>query len=150
MKPMRKTSLLIAGIASISLFAGYQMLQPATDIKTTGAKVEASAATAMVQVTLPTTLTATAQLGQTAFDAKCAACHGLNAAGNVNAAPPLIHKIYEPSHHGDESFQRAVSQGVQAHHWRFGNMARVDGLTRADVTNIIAYIREVQRANGIF
>jgi hypothetical protein len=40
--------------------------------------------------------------------------------------------------------------GVQAHHWRFGNMPPVEGITRAEVATIITYIRELQRANGIF
>lgn len=142
---MRKTPLIISGIAAIGLFIGYQAIQPAPE-----APANLSGEVAMVEVILPATLTAEAQLGKTAFEAKCAACHGLNAAGNVNAAPPLIHKIYEPSHHGDESFQYAAAMGVQAHHWRFGNMPPVEGITRAEVATIIAYIRELQRANGIF
>lgn len=103
----------------------------------------------MVQVAVPETLSAQAQLGRALFEQKCIACHGRNGAGNDGVGPPLIHKIYEPSHHGDESFQRAVAQGVQRHHWRFGNMMPVDGLTRADVAGIVTYIRELQRANGI-
>jgi hypothetical protein len=39
--------------------------------------------------------------------------------------------------------------GVQAHHWSFGNMPAVEGLTRGDVKMIIKYIRELQRENGI-
>jgi hypothetical protein len=39
--------------------------------------------------------------------------------------------------------------GVQSHHWRFGNMPSIEDLTRGDVKMIIAYIRELQRANGI-
>jgi len=80
---------------------------------------------------------------------KCAACHGANAAGQDGVAPPLVHVIYEPSHHGDEAFQRAAELGVRGHHWPFGNMPPVEGVTRADVTMITAYIRELQRANGI-
>ena len=56
---------------------------------------------------------------------------------------------YEPSHHGDESFQRAVAMGVRAHHWKFGNMPAIDGLTRADVKEITEYVRELQRYNNI-
>ena len=104
---------------------------------------------ALAAVTIPDTLSPQAQIGRTAFEANCAACHGQNAAGVDGAGPPLVHKIYEPSHHGDESFQLAVAQGVRAHHWRFGNMQAVEGLTRADVSAIIAYVRELQRANGI-
>ena len=103
----------------------------------------------LANVILPKTLSQNAQSGKRGFEAKCAACHGVNAAGQDGVAPPLVHKIYEPNHHGDESFQRAVSLGVQAHHWRFGNMPPVEGLTRGDVKMIIAYIRELQRSNGI-
>ena len=100
-------------------------------------------------VLLPDSLSQHAQIGKLGFEAKCASCHGVNAAGKDGLAPPLIHKIYEPSHHADESFQRAVALGVQAHNWRFGNMLAIEGLTRGDVTMIITYIRELQRANGI-
>lgn len=104
---------------------------------------------AMASVVLPETLSENAQIGQKAFETNCAACHGLNAAGLDGVAPPLVHKIYEPSHHGDESFQLAAAQGARAHHWPFGNMPAVEGITRGEVTLIIAYIRELQRANGI-
>ena len=105
--------------------------------------------TALAEVLLPSALSQNAQIGKRAFDTKCVACHGINAAGQVGVAPPLVHKIYEPSHHGDESFQRAASLGVRAHHWPFGDMPAVEGLTRSDVTMIVAFIRELQRANDI-
>lgn len=104
---------------------------------------------ALVNIALPASLSTTAQVGKTMFNAKCASCHGENAVGRSGAAPPLVHKIYELSHHGDESFQRAVAMGVRSHHWRFGNMPPVDGLTRGDVAQIVAYIRELQKTNGI-
>ncbi|WP_245823358.1 c-type cytochrome [Antarctobacter heliothermus] len=104
---------------------------------------------ALVEVAVPETLSVNAKLGKLAFDAKCAACHGANAAGQDGAAPPLVHKIYEPNHHGDASFLLAAKNGVRAHHWRFGNMPPVEGLTDGDVKMIVAYVRELQRANGI-
>ncbi|MCE2483387.1 MAG: cytochrome c [Alphaproteobacteria bacterium] len=100
-------------------------------------------------VSMPETLSARARAGQRAYDANCASCHGRNAAGQDGVAPPLVHVIYEPGHHGDESFQRAVARGVRAHHWRFGDMPPVEGLTRRDVAGIVAYVRELQHANGI-
>jgi len=111
--------------------------------------LEMGAKTALAKVTVPETFSENAKIGKLLYQAKCAACHAVNASGQDGVAPPLVHKIYEPSHHGDESFQRAVSIGVQAHHWRFGNMPPVEGITRGDVKMIIAYIRELQRANGI-
>jgi mono/diheme cytochrome c family protein len=105
--------------------------------------------TVSTNVLLPDTLSENAQIGKLAFEAKCTSCHGTNAAGRDGVAPPLVHIIYESNHHGDESFQRAVAMGVQAHHWSFGNMPVVEGLTRGDVKMIIRYIRELQRENGI-
>jgi len=73
----------------------------------------------------------------------------VNAAGQEGIAPPLVHKIYEPSHHADGSFFLAVRQGVRAHHWPFGNMPPIEDLTERDVGRIVAYVRTLQRANGI-
>lgn len=143
---MQKQILLTGAIIALSGFAGYHYLtsSKAPEIP------EVATGSALVQVALPEELSKTAQKGKLAFEAECALCHGVNAAGNSEAAPPLVHKIYEPGHHGDESFQRAAALGVQAHHWRFGNMPPVEGLSRGEVVTIIAYIRELQRANGIF
>lgn len=104
----------------------------------------------IVEVALPAELTSEARLGQVAFETVCADCHGINAAGQNGVAPPLVHIIYEPNHHGDGSFLSAVRNGVQSHHWSFGNMPVIDGLTNGDVRAITQYIRELQRENGIF
>jgi mono/diheme cytochrome c family protein len=104
----------------------------------------------LVQVALPVELSANAQIGKRAFDAKCAQCHGTNAAGQNGAAPPLVHKTYEPNHHSDMAFVLAAKNGVRSHHWRFGDMPPVEGLTDADVKMIARYVRELQKENGIF
>ncbi len=103
----------------------------------------------LTTVVVPAGFTAREQMGLTAFNAKCADCHGVNGAGRVGIAPPLVHKIYEPNHHGDMAFELAVRNGVRAHHWPFGDMPPVEGLTGADITAIVAYIRVIQRENGI-
>lgn len=107
------------------------------------------ATTPLVDIVVAETLSPNAQIGKTAFESKCAGCHGVNAVGQDGVAPPLVHVIYEPSHHGDESFQRAIAVGVRGHHWPFGDMPPVEGLTRGDAAMIISYVRELQRFNGI-
>ncbi|SHM58088.1 Cytochrome c [Paracoccus solventivorans] len=104
---------------------------------------------ALAVVTMPATLSPEAEVGQQAFAVNCASCHGTNAEGRAGTAPPLIHKIYEPGHHSDMAFVLAARNGVRAHHWPFGNMAPVPGLTDADLGGIIRFVREVQVANGI-
>lgn len=108
---------------------------------------DASAAP-MVQVSVPP-LSAAAKAGEAAFNSHCADCHGENAAGRQNIAPPLVHVIYEPSHHGDAAFFLAAQRGVRAHHWPFGDMPPVEGVTQQDVAAIVTYVRTLQQANGI-
>lgn len=103
----------------------------------------------LTAVELPAELSEPAQIGKRAYDAVCAECHGDNAAGRSGMGPPLVHKIYEPSHHADAAFLLAVRNGVRAHHWDYGNMPPQQGLTDGDVKGIIRYVRELQRANGI-
>lgn len=105
--------------------------------------------TALVDVSVPA-LSASAQAGQATFEVNCAACHGANAAGQDGVAPPLVHVIYEPNHHSDQSFYQAVRYGVRAHHWRFGNMPAIEGVDQSEISDIISYVRELQRANDIF
>ena len=137
---LRRGAILLVLAAALGV-AGYFLFGEGED--------GAGGGTPIASVSLPDTLSARAQAGQKTYDANCASCHGPNAAGQDGTAPPLVHVIYEPGHHGDESFQRAVARGVRAHHWRFGNMPPVEGLSRRDVAAIVAYVRELQRANGI-
>jgi cytochrome c len=86
--------------------------------------------------------------GEAAFNRYCAACHGLAAAG-TDHGPTFIHPIYEPNHHGDQSFLLAARMGVRAHHWNYGDMPKLEGATDDDLKQIIGYIRWLQRQAGI-
>ena len=88
------------------------------------------------------------QAGEAKFNAHCSACHGPQATG-TQQGPPLVHKIYEPNHHGDAAFLRAAEFGVKAHPWEFGNMPKIDGVSSADVEQITRYVRWLQRQAGI-
>lgn len=138
----RSTILIGAAVAAAAVFAFLQTNPP----ENTSPVAAANGAIVTVQVP---PIGGTAAIGQRMFETACASCHGTNATGIEGTAPPLVHVIYEPGHHGDEAFQRAVAGGVRSHHWRFGSMPPVSSLTRGDVAMIITYIRELQRANGI-
>jgi hypothetical protein len=86
--------------------------------------------------------------GETHYNLKCAECHGVKATG-TQQGPPLVHQLYEPSHHADEAFFRAAELGTQAHHWGFGDMAPVEGISRAEVSLVVNYVRWLQREAGI-
>lgn len=143
---MNKTAILI-GASAVAIAAAFLIFRPAPDTSSTTPSPSQDAA--MVEVVVPP-LEGNAAIGARIFAEACAECHGVNAAGVEGAGPPLIHRIYEPGHHADEAFQRAVAMGVRSHHWRFGDMPPREGLTRADVAMVVSYIRALQKANGIF
>ena len=141
MKP--KHAVMVVGLAIVAAI-GFRMANKPTDAEI--ANAEAGMPLVVVQVPA---LSAAGQEGEALFNTNCAKCHGVNAAGRDGAGPPLIHKIYEPGHHGDAAFLVAAKQGVRAHHWSFGDMPPVAGIKDADVAQIVGYVRELQRANGI-
>lgn len=86
--------------------------------------------------------------GAEIFAVNCASCHGLDATGTATG-PPLVDDVYRPGHHGDGAFLIAVRRGVPQHHWDFGSMPAVPGLSEGDVADIVAFVRELQREAGI-
>jgi cytochrome c2 len=93
-------------------------------------------------------LSSLASKGQLVFNTNCASCHGVDAAGGIGG-PPLIHDIYNPGHHANESFIHAVRNGVQQHHWNFGDMPPQKHIAFGDMVFLMKFIREVQQQNGI-
>lgn len=85
--------------------------------------------------------------GEVLYQATCASCHGSDLRG-TDLGPSHLSQVYEPNHHADIAFLLAVQRGSPAHHWRFGDMAPVAGLTPEDVTAIVAFVRENQRIEG--
>jgi mono/diheme cytochrome c family protein len=87
--------------------------------------------------------------GEQKFTANCSACHGAGGVG-TKQGPPLVHKVYEPNHHGDVAFLRAAANGVKSHHWQFGDMPKIDAVKPDDVEQIVKYVRWLQKQAGIF
>ena len=92
--------------------------------------------------------TADATRGQPLFSNNCARCHGGRGQG-AREGPPLVHKIYRPGHHPDLSFHIAVKNGVRRHHWTFDNMPPIPGVSPEEVSDIVAYVRALQRQAGV-
>lgn len=129
----RKGVIGVIGLAAICAGILALILQPAQDT----ASIQPGAAVDLV-------------LGERLFSQNCAVCHGQEAAGTAQSGPPLVHKIYEPSHHADGAFYLAVSKGVRAHHWQFGNMPPINDVSMEETAHIIGCVRALQRQNGIY
>ncbi len=93
-------------------------------------------------------LSAQALAGMQPYNRSCASCHGEAGIG-TKLGPPLMHKVYNPGHHADESFVRAVRNGVQQHHWQFGDMPPRPEVTDEEIALIVRFVRELQVSQGI-
>jgi mono/diheme cytochrome c family protein len=103
---------------------------------------------AMVALSADASLPDSLLAGRAVFATYCLECHGQAATG-TEKGPPLVHRVYHPGHHADPAFYLAPLQGVRAHHWGFGDMPPVEGITRDEVGTIVAYVRWLQRKAGI-
>jgi mono/diheme cytochrome c family protein len=86
-------------------------------------------------------------VGADLYAAHCAECHGSDLRG-TEQGPSFLSQVYEPGHHGDGAFLVAIVAGVRPHHWDFGPMPPIEGLTPQDVEAIVAFVREQQRIQG--
>jgi len=86
-------------------------------------------------------------VGAVVYEASCAACHGGDLRG-TDTGPSLLSVVYEPNRHSDVAISLATQVGTRQHHWGFGAMAPIEGLSDDDVEAIIAFVRETQRTEG--
>ena len=87
--------------------------------------------------------------GQMLYERYCSSCHGLQLDG-TDKGPPLVHPFYKPSHHGDESFYRAALRGARQHHWNFGDMKPVAGMTPEKMDRLVPYVRYYQQQKKLY
>jgi mono/diheme cytochrome c family protein len=85
--------------------------------------------------------------GAAVYAARCASCHGGELQG-TDRGPSHLSSVYKPGHHSDASFRQAILRGSPQHHWSFGAMPPVEGMSEGDITAVIAYIRAQQQARG--
>lgn len=85
--------------------------------------------------------------GATLYRQSCASCHGSDLRG-TDMGPSHLSEVYAPSHHSDDSFRAAITQGSPAHHWDFGNMSPVVGLDADEIDAILTFIRAQQDEHG--
>ncbi len=94
-------------------------------------------------------MTPSLDLGKLDYERYCASCHGVNAAGTAKG-PTFLHRVYHPGHHADGAFLLAARRGARRHHWNFGDMKPVEGVTDRQIESIVGYVRALQKVNGVF
>ncbi len=58
--------------------------------------------------------------------------------------------FYKPSHHADGAFYNAALKGVRQHHWGFGDMPPVAGMTPKKMDSVVPYVRYYQQQKKLY
>lgn len=86
--------------------------------------------------------------GAAIYERACASCHGGDLRG-TEQGPSHLSQVYAPDHHPDAAFRAAITQGSRAHHWNFGDMPPVGGLSDDEIDLVIGFIRAQQEIEGL-
>jgi mono/diheme cytochrome c family protein len=153
MRPGRRAVRVVAAVTAFivtALVAAACAGSKSPEAETAGTDAKSAAAAADAPSVSGTGAATPAEYaeGEGLFNANCARCHGPRGTG-TEQGPPLVHIIYEPNHHSDAAFQMAAQNGVRAHHWSFGDMPPVPGITPEQVAEVVGYVRWLQREAGI-
>ena len=85
--------------------------------------------------------------GAAVYQQFCAECHGVDLRG-TDKGPSQLSIVYEPNHHGDYAYRVAIREGTREHHWWFGDMPPVEGITDLEIEQVIGFIRAEQQRLG--
>lgn len=86
--------------------------------------------------------------GERIFNTYCMSCHGRNGTGQ-GLGPPLLDTLYAPGRMPDEAVYTAVERGVNQTHWHYGAMPKNPRIGRAEMSEIIPYVRWLQQRAGL-
>lgn len=84
-----------------------------------------------------------AYAGKGLYENHCADCHGEEGHGTI-AGPSLHDEAYRPKNLTRKAFHQAVTRGVPAQRWTFGDMPANRKLGFNDIEKIARYVREIQ------
>ena len=74
------------------------------------------------------------------YDSFCIECHDTQGKGTQYGAA-RAHLVYGPQYHTNRSFFLAVSTGIKAYHWQYGDITKVSSVATEDAAYIESYIQ---------
>ena len=88
-------------------------------------------------------------LGEQRYAQRCAMCHGADLRGS-RIGPSHLSSVFGPEQTTDAMFADAIRNGGRSGRFpQYDAMPAVPGLSNHEITSIIAYVRSVQRAQGL-
>jgi mono/diheme cytochrome c family protein len=82
--------------------------------------------------------------GEIVYNSYCLSCHGRFGRGE-GLGPPLLDSAYLRDRLPDEGLADAITQGARQRLWAFGAMPPVKRVTGSDLTQVVQYVRWLQR-----
>lgn len=86
--------------------------------------------------------------GRQVYAGTCATCHG-DALKGSSMAPSLLQAPFAPDQTPDSAFANAIQNGVPQKRFAKGPMPAQPSVAPKDIPAVVAYVRSVQRDNGI-
>ena len=86
--------------------------------------------------------------GRSIYQSTCATCHGNGLKGS-SMAPSMVQAAFAPDQTPDSAFAAAIQNGVPQKRFTKGPMPAQPSVHPKDIPAVIAYVRSVQRENGI-
>lgn len=140
------------GVAAVTLAASLLAFACGADNSDATDSLTRTSVPASATGTAPPPPTSTAAAlavpgGAAAYQQYCAECHGFDLRG-TDKGPSQLSIIYEPNHHSDYAYRVAIREGTREHHWWFGDMPPVEGITDLEIEKVISFIRAEQQRLG--
>lgn len=145
---MRGFCAVLAGLLALALAGGVYLARGAGESAQPEPPAPQDEITETVAVALPE-LTPQELAGKAVFAEYCATCHGPHGGGVAEIGPPLVYPGYGATELSDADIVAVVRQGVAMKRWKISDMPGVVGISGDEIRAAIAYLRAVQRANGI-
>ena len=143
---LARAVIVVVATSLVAFACGSDDGDVASAAPTTAAEATASA-TSAVTSSSPTQTSTSEPDGAAAYQQYCAQCHGVDLRG-TDQGPSQLSIIYEPGHHGDYSFRAAIRDGSPEHHWWFGDMPPVEGISDSEIEAVIMFVRAEQERLG--
>ena len=144
-----KYGLLPATGAVVALFAALSVACGADASESGDSSAAEPIPTQAADVTSPASTAAELAIpdGAEVYQQFCAECHGVDLRG-TDKGPSQLSIVYEPNHHGDYAYRVAIREGTREHHWWFGDMPPVEGISDLEIEKVISFIRAEQERLG--
>ncbi|MCK5444106.1 MAG: cytochrome c [Rhodospirillaceae bacterium] len=87
--------------------------------------------------------------GREIFNGTCATCHGIDAIGDTDIGPPLMHPYYRMEIFPSDMVRRAIMLGKAQDKWKYGHMPAQIKLNENEITDVMKYFDALRENNSL-